>query len=61
MTRSCENSVGDPQFEWWWAEGTPSKDNPYPQDSRLFWAWEGWVGAKGCVSREKDNEGHTRC
>ena len=34
-------------FDNWWDSDLPLSNNPYREDSPVYWAWAGWVaGAK---------------
>ena len=41
----------DKEFNEWWDSDELLDDNPYEQESALFWAWEGWQAG---VKRERE-------
>lgn len=42
-----------PEFNKWWDEDNLTQTNPYPEDTPVWWAWEGWqAGIR--MQREKD-------
>ena len=36
----------DQQFNDWWNAGVDGEDNPYVEDTRAYWAWEGWLAGR---------------
>jgi hypothetical protein len=36
----------DSQFNDWWNAGVNGEDNPYVEDTRAYWAWEGWLAGR---------------
>ena len=38
-------SAPDGSFKSWWNSDSVSTDNPYSEESPIYWAWEGWRAA----------------
>ena len=34
-----------PEFQRWWNADDMLPENPYPKDTPIWWAWEGWQAA----------------
>lgn len=34
--------MNEDQFNEWWDADKLTQTNPYPDDSPVYWAWEGW-------------------
>jgi hypothetical protein len=41
----------NPAFDDWWDAPIDMADNPYRQDSAVYWAWAGW---KAGIKAEQD-------
>jgi hypothetical protein len=50
--------MNDDQFFEWWNDDKLTQNNPYKENSPLYWAWEGWQAALINMNKEaeKNNE-----
>jgi hypothetical protein len=44
------------EFSDWWNDDLLSANNPYREDTPIYWAWEGWrAGREACLKMLNDN------
>ena len=43
--RATPSSAPEGSFKSWWNSDSVSTDNPYSEESPIYWAWEGWRAA----------------
>lgn len=41
-----------PEFNRWWDADELMQTNPYPEDTPVWWAWEGWQAARAESAKE---------
>ena len=49
-------SVPEGAFKAWWNSDTESADNPYSEESSIYWAWEGWCAALAAAPTQTVSE-----